>query len=117
MSNDVLNHISNWIAIRLELMTNEPNRWVGFEHKGQWFDNAYNQLPTFQEYLTNCVNDNGGKYDFTKRCYSTHMETIQPMSSLGQCDKAGGANRTLRYSCYMGTPFNYSEEWNLVKKN
>ena len=111
MANDVLNHISDWIAIRLELMTNEHNRWVGFEHKGQWFENAYNQLPTFNEYIDNCINDKGGKYDFTKRLYSTHTETIQPMSSLGQCDKAGGANRTLRYSLYMGTPFNFKEEW------
>ena len=111
MADNVLNDLKDWIAIRLELMANEPNRWVGFEHKGQWFDNAYNQLPTFKYYMANCINDKGGKYDFTKRIYSTHMEKIQPMTTLGQCDNDGGAKRVIRYSYYMGTPFNFKEEW------
>lgn len=112
MADNVLIHISDWIAIRLELMTNEPRRWIGYEHKGRWFKNAYYQLPTFSEYMDMCVNDKGGKYDFTKRNYSTHYETIRPMSRLGYNDANGGAKRILRYSYYMGTPFNFKEEWN-----
>ena len=103
MENDVLNHISDWIAIRLELMANEHSRWLG--------TNAYYSLPTFDYYLANCIKDKGGKYDFTKRQYSTHCETIRPMTRLGHKDSEGGAKRILRYSYYMGTPFNFREEW------
>jgi len=111
MADNVLNNISDWIAIRLELMANEPRRWCGYQHKNRWFKNAYYQLPTFKEYMDNCVNDKGGKRDFTKQCYTTHIESIKPMTRLGYSDKSGGAKRTLRYSYYMGTPFNFSEEW------
>ena len=110
MADNVLNNISDWIAIRLELMANEPKRWVGFNHNGKWFNNAFNQLPTFQEYVTNCVNDKGGRYDFTKQGYSTHQDIIKPLSMMGH---KGGTVKTriLRYSYYMGTPFNFTEEW------
>ncbi len=111
MGNDVLSNVSDWIAIRLELMTNEPRRWVGFEHKGNWFKNAYYQLPTFDYYMQNCVNDKGGKYDFTKRRYCSHRETIKPMSERGFTDEKGGGSRILRHSIYMGTHFNFKEEW------
>ena len=111
MGNDVLSHISDWIAIRLELMANEPRRWLGYDHNGRWFKNAYYQLPTFEYYMKNCVDDKGGKYDFTMRRYSSHRETIKPMSEQGFTDEKGGGSRILRHAIYMGTPFNFIEEW------
>lgn len=103
MADNVLTSLSDWIAIRVELMANHPVRWLG--------TNAYYSLPTFDYYLANCVNDKGGKYDFTQRLYSTHLETIRPIKMQGFNDANGGAKRILRYSYWMGTPFNFKEEW------
>ena len=64
-ANDKLVHLRDLIQIKIDLMCQQPDRWVGFFHNGKYFWNAKYQQPTFEYYYKNCVLDKGGEYDFT----------------------------------------------------
>ena len=96
-----LDHYKNYLVYRCDIIANDPNRWLG---------SAINQLPSFEYYLKNCVEDKGGKYDFTVRRYSTPAQTLEPITFHSQNKyqmKSIRLHRTISYSLWMGTAFNY----------
>jgi hypothetical protein len=96
-----IEHYKDYLKLRIDIIANNPNRWLG---------NSKMQLPTFEYYLKNCVNDKGGKYDFTKRNYSTPSQVLEPISFHSQNKYAMNSKRLYRniiHSMWMGTPFNY----------
>jgi len=93
-----------YLSYRIDIIANDPNRWLG--------DKTKFQLPTFEYYLNNCVNDKNGKYDFTKQSYFTPMQVLKPISFKTQSSiqmQSKTLNRFIKHSYWMGTPFNYSE--------
>lgn len=94
-----LDHFSDYLDYRLDIMANNPNRWL---------KTGYYQLPTFEYYLDNCVNDNGGKYDFTQRRYKSHTQTLNPIRIEFE-PRGKQLTRHYTYSMWMGTPFNFKE--------
>ena len=96
-----IEHYKEYLKLRIDIIANDPNRWLG---------NSKMQLPTFDYYLKNCVNDKGGKYDFTKRNYSTPAQELEPITFHSQNKYAMNSKRLYRniiHSMWMGTPFNY----------
>lgn len=96
-----MNHYKEYLKLRIDIIANAPNRWLV---------NSKMQLPTFDYYLKNCVNDKGGKYDFTVRRYSTPSQVLEPISFHSQNKYAMNSKRLYRritYSIWMGTAFNY----------
>jgi hypothetical protein len=94
-----LQHFKDYLSYRLDIIANSPNRWLG---------SSYNELPTFDYYLEHCVNDKGGKYDFTKRLYRTNKQTIDRVI-VEYLPRSNVLTRHFTYSFWMGTPFNYNE--------
>ncbi len=80
--------------LRIDIVGNEARRWTSV---------AKYQLPTFDYYMKNCVEDKGGDYDFTTRRYSSPAQVLQPTGKFKKF------SRNLVYSYWMGTPFNYKE--------
>ena len=96
-----IEHYKEYLKLRIDIVANDPNRWLG---------NLKMQLPTFEYYLTNCVNDKNGKYDFTIRRYSTPAQVLEPISFHSQNKYVMNSKRLYRkiiYSMWMGTSFNY----------
>ena len=96
-----MDHYKEYLKLRIDIIANDPNRWLG---------NSKMQLPTFDYYLKNCVNDKGGKYDFTVRRYSTPAQVLEPISFHSQNKYAMNSKRLYRsiiHSMWMGTAFNY----------
>ena len=94
-----IEHYKQYLKLRIDIIANDPNRWLG---------NSKMQLPTFEYYLKNCVNDKGGKYDFTKRNYSTPAQVLEPISFHSQNKYAMNSKRLYRsiiHSMWMGTAF------------
>jgi hypothetical protein len=97
-----IEHYKDYLKLRINIIANDPNRWLHEKMKYQ--------LPTFEYYLENCVKDKGGKYDFTKRNYSTPAQVLEPISFHSQNKYAMNSKRlyrTIIHSMWMGTPFNY----------
>jgi hypothetical protein len=96
-----LEHYKDYSKFRVDIIANNPNRWLSTGRL---------QLPNFEYYLKHCVNDKGGKYDFTKRNYSTPAQVLDPISFHSQSKYAMNSTRLYRsivHSMWMGTPFNY----------
>ena len=96
-----IEHYEKYLKLRIDIISNDPKRWLG---------NSKTQLPTFEYYLRNCVNDKGGKYDFTVRRYSTPTQVLEPISFHSQNKYAMNSKRLYRkivHSMWMGTAFNY----------
>lgn len=93
-----LDHLSDYLDHRLDIIANNPNRWL---------KTGYYQLPTFDRYMEHCVNNSGGKYDFTKRRYKSHSQTLEPIRIEYQ-PREKGLSRYYTYSMWMGTPFNFN---------
>ena len=94
-----LDHFSNYLDHRIDIIANNPNRWL---------KTGFYQLPTFEYYLENCVNDKGGAYDFTERRYKSHTQTLESVRIEHQ-PRTKELKRYFRYSMWMSTPFNFKE--------
>lgn len=95
---DRLDHFTDYLDYRIDIIANNPNRWL---------KTGYYQLPTFEYYLKNCVNDKGGAYDFTRNNYKSHSQYIEPIRIEYQ-PREKGLSRHYTYSMWMGTPFNFN---------
>lgn len=71
------------------------------------------QLPTFEYYKENVINDRGGKYDFTKQRYKTRAVKIEPFGNIDfqirpiNDDFIYTQKYYYKYSYWMGVPFNF----------
>lgn len=95
-------HFSDYLKYRIDIIANDPERWLNKSSK--------HQLPKFEYYLKNCVEDKGGKYDFTIRRYSTPAQNLMPISFCSQSHiqmESRPLYRWVEHSFWMGTPFNY----------
>lgn len=96
-----IEYYKDYLKLRIDIIANDPNRWLG---------NSKMQLPTFEYYIKNCVKDKGGKYDFTKRNYSTPAQVLEPINFHSQNKYAMNSKslyRSIIHSMWMGTAFNY----------
>lgn len=89
-----LGNLQDYLDLRIDIVGNDVRTWTSV---------AKYLLPTFDYYIKNCVEDKGGKYDFSVRRYSSPAQVLQP---IGKFKKF---SRKLVYSYWMGTPFNYKE--------
>jgi hypothetical protein len=104
-----LDHFKNYLHIRIDIICGKPDYWSKRYNK--------NKLPSFEYYLQNCVIDKGCNYDFTVRRYSTHTEVILPIESSTKNflkDSQRKIYSTVKYSYWMGTPFNYKQEIEII---
>ena len=106
--NNRLEALKDHIAIRLDIIGQDPKRWLGYNRP---------QLPEFGYYYKNCVLDKGGKYDFTVRRYKSHSQTVQTeeVTWINQNYIQGKSKKhkiyvTVEYSIWMSTPFNFKEK-------
>ena len=99
-----LNHLKDYISYRTDIISDKPN-W--------WLTTAKNELPSFDYYIKNCVEDKGGKYDFTKRRYTTHATILDKIERVNyqpsKCHQKD-VYRTIEYSYWMSSPFNFKEK-------
>ena len=93
-TNERLYHLNDYLGFRIDIIAEQPKRWLG---------GSYYQLPTFEYYLVNCVDDKGGSYDFTRNNYKY---TTSPRMCIDGVDRFN-AEIILSYSYWMGTPFNF----------
>ena len=96
-----INHFKEYLKYRLDIIGNNPNWWLG---------KAKYQLPTFEYYLQNCINDKGGKYDFTKRQYRSPICQKDLIVSNAYIERNINIIFKTNYSYWMGTPFNFKDE-------
>lgn len=99
---DKFNHLKDYIKFRIDIVSNNPDWWLGM---------ARNELPTFDYYLKNCVEDKAGKYDFTKRMFKTctmQMPIIKDTMEIIEFIQKKTTTR-IEFSIWMGTPFNFKE--------
>ena len=94
-----LDHFSDYLDYRIDIIANNPNRWL---------NSSPYQLPEFEYYLKNCVNDKGGKYDFTQRRYKSYEQVLEPVRVQYQ-PRTKQLTRHYTYSMWMGTPFNFEQ--------
>lgn len=96
-----IEYYKEYLKLRIDIIANNPNRWFGVS--------KYN-LPSFEYYLENCVKDKNGRYDFTQQNYSTPSQVLEPISFHSQTKYIMDSKRlyrSIKYSMWMGTPFNY----------
>lgn len=111
-SEEKLKHLRDYINFRIEIIADNPDRWLGYRFKDHWYWNAHYSLPTFDEYLENCVINKGGPYDFTKRRYESLPVYCDPVTYCAHMHRNTGSKkirRCVKYAMYMGTPFNFKE--------
>jgi len=98
---ELSNHFIDYLGYRLDIISNNPRWWLGKP--------KYN-LPTFENYLQNCVLDKNGCYDFTKRNYLSQREEISFTTKNSIIKQETKIQIQIRYSIYMGTPFNFEKQ-------
>lgn len=101
---DKHSYFKDYLAVRNDIIADNPFWWLG---------TAKYQLPTFEYYVKNCIEDKGGKYDFTQRNYSTYAQVLEPIENSQNTSvrmNNGKLYRFVTYSMWMGSPFNYKEE-------
>ena len=77
------------------------------------------QLPSFDFYKTNVINDRGGNYDFTLRRYITHPQIILHFGCVLHEYRVGldsAKEVRYKYSMWMGIPFNFELQTQLKNK-
>ena len=107
-----LNHLSDYLKHRTDIIVQNPNRWLNYVGADGRVNTSYYNLPSFEYYLKNCVQDKGGAYDFTKRRYKTPSQILKPIETANFTNiisKNSKYKRRLLYSNWMGTPFNFNE--------
>lgn len=92
-----LDYFEDYLAIRIDIISNYPSRWLG---------PSYNELPLFEYYLKNVINDVAGPYDFTVRRYKSVKQTLTRINVEFE-SKGCELSRYMSYSRWMGTPFNF----------
>ena len=110
--NDKLDHLSTWLKHRVDIMCHNPKRWMSYTTKDGYFNTSYYNLPTFEYYLKNCVQDKGGAYDFTMRRYKTLEAKASVIESANFQNIIGEyktASHLFKYSNWMGTAFNFKQ--------
>jgi len=108
-SEEKIEHLNDYIKHRIDIIMSNVNRWficsVDTERAS-----AYYQLPTFEYYLENCVNDKDGKYDFTRVFARTHIKELPTFKDVGHNKlKNTKITRHYTYSIWMGTEFNHKQ--------
>jgi len=98
---DKYSHFGDYLKHRMDILGNDFHSWQGSRKF---------QLPTFEYYYQNCVLDKGGKYDFTQRNYKSYTDSKELKVKDSIVDKAKKVSFQLKYSIWMGTPFNFKEE-------
>lgn len=105
-----IEHLADWVSIRADIRANDFSKWSG---------NMHNQLPSFEYYIKNCVIDKGGKYDFTKRTYGNNGAVLESINYPKiefevRAVKDFSIEKRVRYSNWMGTPFNIKIEYKIT---
>jgi len=94
-------HLSEYLEYWIDIRFNEPKAWEG---------SRLNSLPTFEYYLKNCVQDKGGKYDFTVPRYSSQSQLLRQINvDYKPLIEVCNLKRRVLYSYWMGTAFNFHE--------
>jgi hypothetical protein len=93
-----IEHYKDYLKLRVDIISANPKRWLG---------NSFYELPSFQYYLKNCVNDKDGSYDFTKRRYGNQSCSHVFHISNSVLRVKQEVTLRLKHSIWMGTPFNY----------
>jgi hypothetical protein len=96
-----IHYYKKYLRYRCDIIANDPKRWLGVSKL---------ELPSFDYYLKNCVEDKGGKYDFTVRRYSTPTQHLNPISFNSQNKYQMDSKilyRNITHSMWMATAFNY----------
>lgn len=93
-----LEQYKNYLKFRVDIISANPNRWLG---------SSFYELPSFQYYLKNCINDKNGNYDFTKRRYGNQSCSHVFHISNSVLRVKQKVTLSLKHSMWMGTPFNY----------
>jgi len=97
---DKLIHLRDYLNHRLDIIYSDFSSWQGLRK---------HNLPTFDYYMENCVEDKGGAYDFTVRRYWKNDTLTEDTNVLHESRdfKSTKVVRKTSYSIWMGTPFNY----------
>ena len=101
--NKQLDDLSEYLSVRIDIVSNDLKKWLY---------QTPNQLPSFNYFVKNCINDKGGCYDFTVRRYSTPKQVLTPIQHVEFIDRPTESKpliRFLKHSYWMGTPFNYEQ--------
>jgi len=105
-----LNHLSDYIKYRIDIVCQDPKRWLLTKSNDGYCNLQHYNLPSFEYYLKNCVSDKGGNYDFTITRYKTPKQKLSPIRTANFTSiitKNQAYERWFEYSQWMGTPFNF----------
>lgn len=108
MLNDIELEPKVWLKYfnyKIDIICNDPKRWLGYNKR---------ELPSYEYFVRHCIQDKGGKYDFTKRRYGNVSKYIGGkdivLNRRRYSDFPTVQSITIKYSIWMGTPFNFKEE-------
>lgn len=91
-----MNEILNYIDLRLDIISQNPDRWLGYNKR---------ELPSFEYYLLN-------KDKLLKRNYKTHAEQTKVIDWFSPYKierKSKKVMTWVEYSSWMGTPYNFKQ--------
>jgi len=95
-----LDNLQEYLNHRIDIMCNNPKLWI----------KQPQLLPTFDYYVKNCIEDKGGKYDFTVRRYVKEVNKYKPSMScnfINVIHELPEVNTITKHSYWMSTPFNF----------
>jgi len=92
-------HYSDYLKVKLQIQMADLDRWL--------LSYSKYELPTFEYYITYCVIDKGGRYDFTVRRYGNEERKSEAWFRNASVHQKVNIDVVLKYSMYMGTPFNF----------
>jgi len=104
--NKQLDYFLEYQKYKLDIISNDIPRWM--------YSNARYNLPSFEYFIENCINDKGGKYDFTKQNYSSHLSDYCFDLSNATIKKNVNVSCKIIHSMWMGTPFNFDTQINEI---
>ena len=95
-----LDELSTYLNHRIDIICNDPIKWL----KDLEF------LPTFEYHKANCIDDKGGKYDYTVRRYTKERNIYRPSEECNFTPikhELKTVSSIVKHSYWMGTPFNF----------
>ena len=93
-------NLETYLNHRIDIIYNNPSWWL----------RNLELLPTFEYHKVNCIEDKGGKYDYTVRRYVKERNIYKPS---GECNftpvkhELKTVKSIVKHSYWMGTPFNF----------
>jgi len=98
-----LENLQEYLNHRIDIICNSPQRWL----------NDLKNLPTYEYFIKNCIEDKGGKYDFTVRRFVKENNIYQPSKVCNfenVIHNLPTVKTVTKHSIWMSTPFNFNSE-------